>query len=71
LAIYYEHRTRQPQQALEFTRQALAELHRAHRVGTIAAGRYHGWKARFERRLTRLERKLSLTLLGGLDFDGF
>jgi hypothetical protein len=57
LAIYYEHEAREPRQALTISRQALAQLHRANQVGTIAAAAYRRTKARFEHRLVRLERK--------------
>jgi hypothetical protein len=62
LAIYYEHRAREPQRAAEIARQALAELRRASRLGLIAAGAYAQNKAKFERRLARLERKTGLML---------
>ncbi len=63
LAIYYEHHVRLPQRAAEIARQALAELRRAHRLGTIAAAAYRQGIARFEHRLARLERKTGLMLL--------
>ncbi len=66
LAIYYEHRTREPQRALDITREALAELRRAHRLGTIAASQYRQAKIKFEHRLARLERKAGPTLIESL-----
>jgi hypothetical protein len=66
LAIYYEHRAREPQRAAEIARQALAELRRANRLGLIAAGAYAQNKAKFEHRLARLERKAGLMLLDSL-----
>lgn len=57
LAIYYERRLREPQRATLISRDALAELQRAKRLGAIAAGPYRQIRARFERRLVRLERK--------------
>jgi uncharacterized protein YprB with RNaseH-like and TPR domain len=63
LAIHHERRTRDPLRAAELARDALAELRRANRLGTIAAGRYRQTRARFERRLARLERKSSSCLL--------
>jgi uncharacterized protein YprB with RNaseH-like and TPR domain len=68
LAIYYEHRARQPQRALEITRQAINELRQAHRLGTIATLNYRQWKGRFEHRLARLERKAAFSLSGELSF---
>jgi tetratricopeptide (TPR) repeat protein len=67
LAIYYEHHAGEPQNAASLARQALAELRRANRLGTIAPGAYRQGKARFEHRLARLERKAGGTLLEGLE----
>ena len=63
LAIHHERRTRDPLRAAELARQALTELRRANRLGTMAPGKYQQTRARFERRLTRLERKSAGTLL--------
>lgn len=63
LAIHFERRARDPQRAAVLARQGLAELRRAHRLGTLAVpvcSRYHH---RFEKRLARLERKVGGTLL--------
>ena len=57
LAIYYEHKARDPEQARQIVRQALDELRRAIQVGDIAPGPYREIKARFDNRLQRLERK--------------
>jgi len=59
LAIYYEHHAREPHQAASITRKALAELRRANRTGGLEASLYRRRRARFERRLSRLERKTS------------
>ena len=59
LAIYYERHAREPHEAASITKKALAELRRANRTGTVAANLYKRSRARFERRLTRLERKTS------------
>ena len=67
LAIYHEHEAREPRQALAIAREALAQLRRANQAGTIAAASYRRTKARFERRLLRLERKAGRTLLDALD----
>jgi len=56
LAIYYEHRAKQPQRAAELTSHAIAELRCAHRDGGIAASRAQKIEARLRRRLARLER---------------
>jgi len=57
LAIYHEHRAKQPQLAAELTSQALAELRNAHHEGEIAATRAAKIEARLTRRLSRLERR--------------
>jgi uncharacterized protein len=57
LAIYYEHRAKQPHRATELTSHAIAELRSAQRDGGIAAARAHKIEARLARRLARLERR--------------
>src|SRR5580698_7809368 len=57
LAIYHEHRARDPHQAREVVRQALDELRRANHTGAITPGAYREIRARFEHRMVRLERK--------------
>ena len=57
LAIYYEHKVRNPEQARQIVRQALNELRRANQIGDITPGAYRQFKARFDRRMERLERK--------------
>ena len=57
LAIFYEHRVRNPDQARQIVQQALHELLRAIQVGDIAPGPYREIKARFDYRMERLERK--------------
>ena len=59
LAIYHERHEREPQRAREIVREALSELRRAHRSGLIASSLHSRVRARFERRLIRLERKLA------------
>ena len=56
LAIYYE-RCREPQRAAFISRDALTELQRAKRLGTIGRGACQKLRERFEHRLARLERK--------------
>ena len=56
LAIYYEHRAKQPRRAAELTSYALAELQSAQRDGGIAAMRATRIETRLARRLLRLER---------------
>ena len=63
LAIYFEHRTREPRMALELVREAIAQLHRANQEGMIAAAAYRRTKAQFEHRLARLDRKAGAMLL--------
>jgi len=66
LAIYYERKAREPEQAREIVKQALDELRRAIQVGDIAPGPYREIRARFDNRLQRLERKSKRPLLEGL-----
>jgi uncharacterized protein YprB with RNaseH-like and TPR domain len=74
LAIHYEHKARDPEQALEVVRHALNELRRANQTGNIAAGPYREIKAKFDHRMTRLERKSRHPLLevlgGGVQAQG-
>jgi hypothetical protein len=63
LAIYYEHKARDPEQARQIVRQALNELRRAFQLGDITPGAYREFKARFDRRMERLERKSRKPLL--------
>ena len=57
LAIYYEHKVRNPDQARQMVQQALNELRLAIQVGDIAPGAYREIKAKFDYRMERLERK--------------
>ncbi len=57
LAIYYEHKLRNPDQARQIVQQGLNELRRAIQVGDIAPGPYREIKAKFDYRMERLERK--------------
>jgi uncharacterized protein YprB with RNaseH-like and TPR domain len=66
LAIYYEHKARDPEQAQQIVREAISELCRAFQVGDITPGAYHEFKARFDHRMERLERKGKRPLLDGL-----
>ena len=66
LAMYYEHKARNLEQARQVVSQALGELQRAIQVGDIAPGAYREFKARFDRRLERLERKSRRPLLDAL-----
>lgn len=59
VAIYYEHRARQPHRAAALTKKALLELRNANRLGTIGTADYRERRRRFEQRLARLERKSS------------
>lgn len=74
LAIYYEHKARDPEQALQVVRHALDELRRANHTGNIAPGAYREIKARFDHRIARLERKTRRPLLDvlgtGLEAQG-
>jgi uncharacterized protein len=63
LAIYHEHRARDPHVARALVRRALAELGKAECSGILAPGARRQSRARFERRLARLERKMGRMLL--------
>jgi len=66
LAIYYEHKARNPEQARQIVLRAIDELRRANQVGDIAPGAYREIKARFDRRMERLERRNRRPLLDAL-----
>ncbi|MGH9816961.1 MAG: ribonuclease H-like domain-containing protein [Candidatus Acidiferrales bacterium] len=57
LAVYYEHRAREPECALALAMDALAVLHRAGSAGVTSPAKYTRIRARLERRIVRLERK--------------
>ena len=63
LAIYYERTARDPERAEQIVHRALDELRRAIQTGEIAPGPYREIRARFDRRLRRLERKTFKPLL--------
>ena len=69
LAIYHEHRARNPEQARQVVSQALAELRRAIQVGDLTPGAYREFKAKFDRRMERLERKSRRPLLDALAIE--
>ena len=69
LAIYYEHKARDPEQARLIVRQALEELRRAIQAGDITRGAHREFKARFDRRMERLERKSRRPLFGALAIE--
>ena len=62
LAIYYEHRAREPHRAAALAERALGELRSARRRGLIAAACYRQCRERFHERLARLQRKLARAL---------
>jgi tetratricopeptide (TPR) repeat protein len=66
LAIYYEHKAGDAGQARQIVRQAIDELRRAIQTGDIAPGAYREIKAKFDRRMTRLERKSRRPLLDAM-----
>ena len=66
LAIYYERTARDAEQAEQIVHQALNELRRAVQIGEIAPGPYREIKARFDKRMQRLERKTRKPLLDTL-----
>jgi uncharacterized protein len=56
LAMYYEHRAKQPVRAAELTRHALGQLRGDRQITRIESPRARKMEARLERRLARLER---------------
>ena len=68
LAIYYEHRARQPRRAADLTRSAIDELQNAKQRSRIQGGWTRKLEERLLRRLARLERHLHLAhgAAGGL-----
>jgi tetratricopeptide (TPR) repeat protein len=66
LAIYYEHKARNPEQARQIVLRAIDELRRANQAGDIAPGAYHEIRARFDHRMERLERRNRRPLLDTL-----
>jgi uncharacterized protein YprB with RNaseH-like and TPR domain len=60
LAIYYEHRAKQPQRAAELTSHAIAELRTAQGDGAITTARAHKLEVRLTRRLSRLTRHFAV-----------
>jgi uncharacterized protein YprB with RNaseH-like and TPR domain len=70
LAIYYEHRAKQPLRALDLIRAALAELRAAQRAGKLARDRAGRIESRLARRFSRLERRCAAgSLLGASSQD--
>jgi hypothetical protein len=63
LAIHCERRDRDPHRATTLVREALAELRRARRLGTLAAAVCSRYQERFARRLARLQRKTARGVL--------
>jgi uncharacterized protein len=57
LAMFYEHKAREPQRALSLTREALVKLVGAHHSGHISPVRYQWWYSRLHHRLDRLNKK--------------
>jgi uncharacterized protein YprB with RNaseH-like and TPR domain len=64
LAMYYEHRAAAPERALELTREALEALRTAWQHGNLPPAAFRRLRARFGRRLERLERRAACTLGG-------
>ena len=61
LAIYYEHRAKQPHRAAELMRASITELRDAQSVSGIETSRAKKIEARLARRLVRLERRCATT----------
>jgi uncharacterized protein len=60
LAIYYEHRVKEPHRAAELIRSAIADLQDAHRTGGIPQTRVSKIDSRLAHRLARLERRCAI-----------
>ncbi|MGA9884597.1 MAG: ribonuclease H-like domain-containing protein [Candidatus Acidiferrales bacterium] len=69
LAIHYERRARDRQKAAALTRQALASLRAANRIGAIQPALYRRYRDNFQRRLARLEYKSQGRAAAPLSFD--
>ena len=63
LAMYYEHKARDPGQAQQIVREAIDELRSAFQRGDISPVAYREFKTRFDRRMARLESKCRRPLL--------
>jgi len=70
LAIYYEHRAKEPLRALELIRAALAELRAAQRAGKLAQDRAGRIESRLARRFSRLQRRSASGPLLGSSAEG-
>jgi len=66
LAIYYEHREKQPQRAAELVRAAIVELRDARQNEAIAEARATQMESRLAHRLARLERRCAAGAPPGL-----
>jgi tetratricopeptide (TPR) repeat protein len=66
LAIYYEHKARDPEQARQIVRRAIDELRRANQAGDLTPGAHRQIRARFDRRLVRLDGKIRTPLLNAI-----
>jgi len=69
LAMYYEHRARQPHRAAALAKKALLELRSANRLGLITSAYYRERRKHFEQRLARLERKSAHGLVAPLGLE--
>lgn len=63
LAIHFERRAHEFDRAVALVREALTELRSADRLGTLTPAICARYQKRFERRLTRLERRASRAVL--------
>jgi uncharacterized protein YprB with RNaseH-like and TPR domain len=62
LAIYFEHKAKQPERALHLLQPAMDELQNAFRAGHASAAQYRRLKTRIEHRLARLKKRARLPL---------
>lgn len=58
LAIYFEHRAREPERAATLMREALVRLREALHAGRVSSHQYQQWHTSFQHRLSRLLTKL-------------
>ncbi len=70
LAIYYEHRAKEPLRALDLIRAALAELRAAQRAGKLARDRAGRIESCLARRAARLERRCASGSVLGASSEG-
>jgi uncharacterized protein YprB with RNaseH-like and TPR domain len=69
LAIYHEHKAKQPRRAIQLIASAISELRDAQNLGGITVARATKLEARLARRLSRLERLCATKISSGVLCD--